>query len=437
MKIYRNIDELKHVPQRLQFYLNKHLYLHASLLLLKAKEHQELRLINALTEIDNQLKEERTSLESQLRLELINQLFDKPCRDILGNKNVSSSTSTVNSTNKNDHNYLSRIRENRLLRKQLDQEFESGKLNFESHSIAIIPDKYIVVDMLHQAPELYLDVLLQSLAILFRLNESLDFLQKQLLEQFHRIVLRTTQHIVDNNFVLHSNSSHLTNNPDCLRDLLETCYEQFKIVVRNIEYLLNILRLIQEHRAPLQVQQQQYIAIQTTEHQRDIRADQKQSLPTAIQFEIPYLFSMELVWETLQQVLSEVLNEYIEYSNPIDDLSSNSLSNSNSTDYANHHAVVDFSQYLTRKGPPRTQQIPRLFEFSQSAQFNSMTTYLHEQNRFAVRQETSTTAATAYKQYVCKPNYRNITTVHDILQRIIEDIDNHITLHPTKRILDR
>jgi hypothetical protein len=145
---------------------------------------------------------------------------------------------------------------------------------------------------------------------------------------------------------------------------------------------------------------------------------------------------MELVWETLQKVLSEVLNEYIEYNNTIDGLSSNSLSNSNSTDYTNHHSVVDFSPYLTKKAPPRSQQIPRLFEFSQSAQFNSMTTYLQEQNRFAIKQETTTTA-TAYKQYVCKPNYRNITAVHDILQRIIEDIDTNIKLHPTKRILDR
>ncbi len=115
VKIYQNIDELKHVPQRLQFYLNKHLFIHASLLLIKAKEHQELRLINALSDIDIQLKEERSALENQLRSELINQLFEKPCRDILGNKNVSSSsTTTINSMNKNDHNYLSRIRENRI-----------------------------------------------------------------------------------------------------------------------------------------------------------------------------------------------------------------------------------------------------------------------------------------------------------------------------------
>ena len=274
VKIYQNIDELKHVPIRLQFYLNKYLYIHASLLLIKAKEHQELRLINALSDIDIQLKDERSSLERQLRSELINQLFEKPCRDILGNKNVSSSTNSTLTTNKSDHNYLSRIRENRLLRKQLDQDFESGKLLFEFHTfLAIIPDKYMLVDIRHQAPDLYLDVVLQSLSILLRLNETLDHVQKQLHEQFHRIVLRTTQHIVDNNVVLHSNNSHhnhIVNNPDCLRDLLETCYEQFKIVVKNIEYLLNVLKLIQEHQAPVQIQQQDYIGIQTAENQRSI-----------------------------------------------------------------------------------------------------------------------------------------------------------------------
>ncbi|CAF4352156.1 unnamed protein product [Rotaria socialis] len=169
IKIYQNIDALKHVPIRLQFYLNKNLYIHASLLLIKAKEHQQLLLINALSDIDVKLKDERIALENQLRLELINQLFEKSCRDILGNKN--------------DQNYLSRIRENRLLRKQLDP-------------------KYILVDIRQQAPHFYLDVLLQSLPILSHFNETLDYLQKQ----FHRIVLRTTQHIIDNNFVLHSNN---------------------------------------------------------------------------------------------------------------------------------------------------------------------------------------------------------------------------------------
>lgn len=440
VKIYQNIDELKHVPIRLQFYLNKHLYIHAALLLIRAKEHPELRLISALSDIDVQLKDERGALENQLRLELVDQLFDKPCRDILGNKNVSSSTNSTSTVNKNDHNYLSRIRENRLLRKQLDQDFEAGKLAFESHSLAIVPDKYMLVDIRHQAPELYIDVLLQSLSILLRLNETLDHVQKQLHEQFHRIVLRTTQHIVDNNFVLHSTSNHLSvNNPDCLRDLLETCYEQFKLVVKTIEYLLNILKLIQEHQSPVQMQQQGYIGIQTTESQRDLRSEQRQgttSVPNPVPFEIPYLFSIELVWETLQQVLSEVLNEYIDYSNTGDGLSSNSLSASGSTDYANRHSVVDFSAYLTKKAPARPQQVPRLFEFSQSAQFNSMTSYLQEQNRFAVKQETTAVRAT-YKQYVCKPNYRNITAVHDVLQRIIEDIDANYKLHSSKRILDR
>ncbi|CAF3300552.1 unnamed protein product [Rotaria socialis] len=64
IKIYQNIDALKHVPIRLQFYLNKNLYIHASLLLIKAKEHQQLLLINALSDIDVKLKDERIALEN-------------------------------------------------------------------------------------------------------------------------------------------------------------------------------------------------------------------------------------------------------------------------------------------------------------------------------------------------------------------------------------
>ncbi len=158
-----------------------------------------------------------------------------------------------------------------------------------------------------------------------------------------------------------------------------------------------------------------------------------------MRFEIPFIFSVELVWETLQQVLSNVLNEYIDYNNSLDTLTSNSSSTSNSTVYANRPSLIDFSQYLTKKGPPRSQQIARVFAFSQSAQFNSMTSYLQEQNRFAIKQESSATktASVAYKQYVCKPNYRNVTAVHDVVQRIIEDIDVNYKLHSTKRILDR
>ena len=261
--MYQNLDELKRVPSRLQFYLSKHFYLHASLLLFKAKEHSELRLINALSEIDARIKEERFSLEGQLRSELIFQLFEKPSRDILGNRNLSSAPGS-NSSNRNDQTSLSRVRENRLLRKQLDRDFEEGKLAFESHSLAIIPDRYMLVDIRYQAPDLYFDVLLQSLSILCHLNETLDFVQKQIYDQLHRIVLRTTQHIIDNNFLL-SNSSHpnsMVNNPDCLRDLLELCYEQFKLVIRNTEYVISMLKAIQERRAPIQIQQEEYLLYQ-------------------------------------------------------------------------------------------------------------------------------------------------------------------------------
>ena len=192
--------------------------------------------------IDLQLKDESFALEHQLRAELLSQSFEKSCRDILGNRNVPSSTMSSFSLSKNDHNSFSRIRENRLLRKQLDQEFQLAKLAFEWHSLVTIADKYLLVDILHQASHLYMDVLLQSLSIWSRLNETLDDVQKRLHKQLHDIVLLITQHIVENNFVLHStmnSASHQSltaKNSDCSRDLLETCYEEFQWVLKNIEY---------------------------------------------------------------------------------------------------------------------------------------------------------------------------------------------------------
>lgn len=131
--------------------------------------------------------------------------------------------------------------------------------------------------------------------------------------------------------------------------------------------------------------------------------------------------------------------EYIDYNNTLDTLSSNSSTTSDSNDYTNHSSLIDFSHYLMKKGSSRSQQISRLFKFSQSEQFNTMTSYLQEQNRFIIKQESSKTkqSTTLYKQYVCKPNYKNITAVHDVVRRIIEDIDLNYQLESPHRILDR
>ncbi|CAF0822807.1 unnamed protein product, partial [Didymodactylos carnosus] len=352
----------------------------------------------------------------------------------------------------------------------LDHDFDQGKLTFESSTSMIVPDKYLLVDIKYSS-ELYLEVLIQSLAVLHRLNDSTDFIQKQLHEQLHKIVIKTTQHIVDNNFLNLSVMSTATttsltlNNLDYLRDLLETCYEQFKLVVKAFEYVLGILRLVNDQNAPVQVQQRQYALNLQQQQEHDSKsmyskhssAAQKQtanqqqqsfSFPSSyqpVQFEIPGLFSIDIVWETLQLVLSEVLNEYIDYNNTVEFPPQQDYSH-------HHHSLIDFSPYLTKKYTPQQRSQQKLFEFQHSAQVVSMTNYFQEQNRFLPSQPTpaipstvpadSTTAASTstagiYKQYVCKPNYRNITTVHHVLQRIIDDIDQNIKLHSSKRILDK
>ena len=237
VRMYDTLHELKQLPSRLQFYLNKHFYLHASLLLLKSKDFPELRSLHSLADVESYLRDERFALEDRLCSELIDQLFEKPSRDRLTNKSLSS----IRTEGK---------RENRLLRKELDREFHEGKLALESSFLPLIPAQYLLVDIRHQSPELYLDVLIQSLAVLFHLNETWEFIQRKFSEQFTRIVQQTTRHLLDNHT---SHSNLVLNDPGCLRELFETCYEQFQSVVKNCEHLLTMFKAIEERQSPMQV----------------------------------------------------------------------------------------------------------------------------------------------------------------------------------------
>ncbi|CAF5155602.1 unnamed protein product, partial [Rotaria sp. Silwood1] len=79
------------------------------------------------------------------------------------------------------------------------------------------------------------------------------------------------------------------------------------------------------------------------------KLEDHKSIPSEIKFEIPYIFSIEFVWETIQQVLSDVLSEYIDFDNVLEPLSSDSSSTLHSTDYTDRPSLIDFSHYLTKK----------------------------------------------------------------------------------------
>ena len=129
-------------------------------------------------------------------------------------------------------------------------------------------------------------------------------------------------------------------------------------------------------------------------------------------------------------MLSDVLHDYVDYNDTIKEIPLSAVS-----EYPDRSTAIDWSAYLTKRGPARPATVARLFQFSHSAQVDSMTSYFQEHHRFLVKPERSNT--TIYKEYVCKPNYRHITVIYDVLRRIIQDIDIHASLHPSKRLLDR
>ena len=71
-------------------------------------------MINALSDDRSVVERWTFRLEHQWRAELLSQSFEKPWRDILGNRNVLWSITSTFSLSNNDHKYFSRIAENRL-----------------------------------------------------------------------------------------------------------------------------------------------------------------------------------------------------------------------------------------------------------------------------------------------------------------------------------
>ena len=99
----------------------------------------------------------------------------------------------------------------------------------------------------------------------------------------------------------------------------------------------------------------------------------------------------------------------------------------NSVDHIDETTFIDYSQYLTKKSLARSTNNLRLFQFSKSAQEQMNSSFDQQRNQLSSRLNID-------KQYVYKPNYRNITIFHDVLQGIIQEINSQC---PSQRLLDR
>ena len=149
-------------------------------------------------------------------------------------------------------------------------------------------------------------------------------------------------------------------------------------------------------------------------------------MPKEILFEVPKLFSGELIVQTMQQVFVDILHEYVDFNNTTD-----VKTDDEPEDFVERASFSDVSQFLTKKPSIRPTTISRWFQFAHSAQRQSMDSFLEDQNQFAVKTNPT------YKKFVCKPHYRNITAVHGVLRRIIREIDENSSLEASQRILDR
>lgn len=250
--ILERVSQVKRLESRLKFYFQNGLFVHSCLLLLKSKELTELRTIGGLSSIDQRIRDEHFALEDHLCRELIEQIFKRPSIEFFEEKSRLNQSSTRETRNRTSFQ-----RENRIRRKQFDISFDEEKLPIESEFLSIIPDEFNAPDLRSKSNKIYLDVLLQSLSILFHLNETLELVRRKFHQEFHQIVSRTTNFLLDSlSFHSHRpNSELIVNEPNVLRELFQYSFEQFQLVVKNFEYLIEFLEALRQSRTPMQIQQ--------------------------------------------------------------------------------------------------------------------------------------------------------------------------------------
>lgn len=243
-------DDLRKVPTRVQTYMNKRHYLHATKVLVKAIDlgNGRLRDVDGLSELRQDLDSRKNQLYQRLLDELNKHLYQLSTADALSNfqRYGSSSRRSNNLLSPFQRNVLRRSTEraeaNAKIRKAL---FEMAQ-GFDVDKTEIIDDSELLDNDL--STSYFIGIIVECFALLRKIPESLEALRIQIQPELLAIVTRTTQHL---NAMLSAESAIEKSANDTIHPLLElldVIYKQFKLIANTQNLLLkNYLNVMQRH----------------------------------------------------------------------------------------------------------------------------------------------------------------------------------------------
>ncbi|XP_003386577.1 PREDICTED: exocyst complex component 4-like [Amphimedon queenslandica] len=413
LKLLNQVDDMKHVPEKLQSYRLEKKYYEATELLKNAVSllEKDLSNIEALRELRVELKHLKDSFHEELIDELQHQLYVKATGFAYQSAINQFSHSIQQQHSRTSSDVSSRSSPLPIPRSSTKHSRHSSKTITEPTSILLTPppvietsiNEEVEASMEHQSALVeYISSLVESLSMLGKVPEMLDAIQKKMLQELVLIIekasIRIAQLVKDEGVSLEMAPSSKCTNPKYLETLLEMCFQQFDDVVAAHSLLLKCLT--------------------------KIKATYKGTYE---------LYSEIDVWTAIQHVLRDLLEIYLAVD---EEKPHTAMSAFTPFAIAGHEFVI-----FKKKVATKTRKQP-LFRFDNSRHALSVSSYIKEQRdkELAAQVQSGQVAQLEHnfednqpsisQHIVCKPSARNITVMYSPVRDFVLKIEEAMQLQP-------
>lgn len=390
------IEQIKEVPEKLEGFMAKKHYLHATDLIVTAvaKVEGSLSGVDALRDLKADLIARKEQMHEVLIQELNRQIYIRSTVS----KNVQRTGSGRGSKkdplpgSPADRAYKRSTGVSRSLLKDVTMSPLSSPSLSAASGDRVHDDSKEVKEDLNVDPEENLDhfiaILVESLFLLQKLPEAVEAIKNRIQQELMAIVSRASHQIIESSC---QKGESLANEhqPRYLLELLELVFEQFRCVAKTHQIVLRNLNRIVNSGAP-------------------VRSEQ-------------LMYDMVDVWSKIQAVLQLLLSDYLDIQNS---LSSRQRAPSN-FDEPN----TDIGMYFAKRRPTKPKKLP-LFRFDASIHALSTNSYIEDHRPTDLLGGTDNPMDTAKHQFVCKPRAHNITAIYTTLESFIKEIETAMGCTP-------
>ncbi|XP_075810104.1 exocyst complex component 4 isoform X1 [Microtus pennsylvanicus] len=398
LNLLDEIENIKQVPQKLEQCMASKHYLSATDMLVSAVESLEgpLLQVEGLSDLRLELHSKKMNLHLVLIEELHRHLYIKSTsRVVQRNKEKGKMSSHGKDASPGPLIDVTNIS---TPRKFLDatQYSTAGSSSVREMNLQDIKED------LECDPEenstLFMGILIQGLARLKKIPETVKAIKERLEQELKQIVKRSTTQVADSGYQ-RGESLTVDNQPRLLLELLELLFDKFNAVATAHSVVLGYL--------------QDSVGTQSMQ-QEEIK-----------------LYDMADVWVKIQDVLQMLLTEYL-------DMKNTRTASEPSAQLSYASTGREFAAFFAKKKPQRPKN--SLFKFESSSHAISMSAYLREQRRELYSRSGELQGGPddnliegGGTKFVCKPGARNITVIFHPLLRFIQEIEHAMGLGPAKQ----